>query len=223
MAEVAISNSQEHPVLEDAAGNDKIALAQQDPNELEGQKKRLLEELESALVPKDCVLAIPKPNPNPKPNCLGFGIEVIDETALLDSIPKNGGKQSRRRASKKIHKKSVIDTVSNSSMKNEKKKNKYSRIEMEAMKFMNVSQQRKLWETIYAVLQSTFADEYDTLVATPNNRQFLPNNNNNTKPPILTGQHSFLFTSITCFLHQIIFFIMDIKKSNLVFTSCMII
>jgi survival of motor neuron protein-interacting protein 1 len=199
MAEVTVSNSQEHTVLDaSAAGNEKISFAapqQQHPNqELDGKKKRLLEELESALaVTKDCV-ATPIPKP---PNCLGFGIEVIDETALLDSIPKKiNVKQSRRRTSKKIHKKTTVTAVaqpetedlggvSETEMKN--KKNKYSRDEMEALRFVDVSKQRKFWKTIYAALQSAFADEYDTLVAAvPNNRQplpFVPN-----KKPILTGQ-----------------------------------
>jgi survival of motor neuron protein-interacting protein 1 len=199
MAEVTVSNSQEHPVPDasaSATGNEKISFAapqQQHPNqELDGKKKRLLEELESALaVTKDCV-ATPIPKP---PNCLGFGIEVIDETALLDSIPKKiNVKQSRRRTSKKIHKKTTVTAVAQPETEDlggvsetEMKNKKYSRDEMEALRFVNVSKQRKFWKTIYAALQSAFADEYDTLVAAvPNNRQplpFVPN-----KKPILTGQ-----------------------------------
>jgi survival of motor neuron protein-interacting protein 1 len=198
MAEVTVSNSQEHPVPDasaSATGNEKISFAapqQQHPNqELDGKKKRLLEELESALaVTKDCV-ATPIPKP---PNCLGFGIEVIDETALLDSIPKKiNVKQSRRRTSKKIHKKTTVTAVAQpetedlGGVSETEMKNKYSRDEMEALRFVDVSKQRKFWKTIYAALQSAFADEYDTLVAAvPNNRQplpFVPN-----KKPILTGQ-----------------------------------
>jgi survival of motor neuron protein-interacting protein 1 len=198
MAEVTVSNSQEHPVPDasaSATGNEKISFAapqQQHPNqELDGKKKRLLEELESALaVTKDCV-ATPIPKP---PNCLGFGIEVIDETALLDSIPKKiNVKQSRRRTSKKIHKKTTVTAVAQPETEDlggvsetEMKNKKYSRDEMEALRFVNVSKQRKFWKTIYAALQSAFADEYDTLVAAaPNNRQplpFVPN-----KKPIITG------------------------------------
>ncbi|GAU12078.1 hypothetical protein TSUD_00440 [Trifolium subterraneum] len=196
MAEVDpfVSNSQEHPVHDSATGNQKISFAapQQHPTEeLDGKKKRLLEELESAFVlPKDCVTTpIPKP-----PNCLGFGIEVIDETALLDSIPKknnNNGKQPRRRPSKKIHKKTVMAAVTQPETQKlgggSEKNKKYSRGEMEALRFVNVSKQRNFWKTIYDALQSAFADEYDTLVATAsNNRQplpFIPN-----KKPILTGQ-----------------------------------
>lgn len=202
MADVLVSvcegdgvNSQEQLVF-DNAGNDKIASSQEDdPKELEGKKKRLLEELESALVPKDCSSTNPNPNPiipNPIRPCLGFGIEVIDETALLDSIPKTSknGKQSRRRANKKTHKRNVTETddaaVRNISSSSNSNSSKYSRKEMEAMRFVNVSQQRKFWKDVYASLETTVANEYDTLVAAVlNNRQPLPSLPN--KKPILTG------------------------------------
>ncbi|CAL5210344.1 unnamed protein product [Lathyrus oleraceus] len=196
MAEPSVSdcndlNSQEQPVLAAAAAavTEPIAVShQQDPNELEDKKKRLLEELESALI------LPPIPKPVHKPNRLGFGIEVIDETALLDSIPKNIGKQSRRRASKKIHKKAVTvnesedlvarNVVISSSSSSSDNERKYSREEMETLRFVNVSQQRKFWKKIYAALQSTFTGEYDTLVAAPNNPiPFVPN-----KKPILTEE-----------------------------------
>ncbi|MCI84377.1 putative spliceosome-like protein, partial [Trifolium medium] len=72
---------------------------------------------------------------------LGFGIEVIDETALLDSIPKKNNAKQSRRASKKIHKKTVttvtqpetggVRNISSSSSETEmKNKKKYSRDEM---------------------------------------------------------------------------------------------
>ncbi|XP_058771951.1 uncharacterized protein LOC131645754 [Vicia villosa] len=197
MAELSVSDSvtvsdlisQEQPVLNSAAaGNETTAVPPpQNTNELEEKKKRLLEELESALV------STPIPKPVHKPNRLGLGIEVIDETALLDSIPKIG-KQSRRRASKKIHKKAVTVTetesessihlvarnISSSSSSSENER-KYSREEMEAVRFVNVSQQRKFWKKIYDALQSTFSGEYDALVAAPNNPPpFVPN-----KKPIL--------------------------------------
>jgi hypothetical protein len=68
-------------------GNNKIAAQQQ----LEGKKKRLLEELESVFT------TIATPNPN----SLGFSnIEVIDETALLDCIPKPRRKPSKMKTNK---------------------------------------------------------------------------------------------------------------------------
>jgi hypothetical protein len=152
-------------------GNNKIAAQQQ--QQLEGKKKRLLEELES-------VFTIA----TPKPNSLGFSnIEVIDETALLDCIPK-----PRRKPSKM--KNNTTGSSSTDKMMMMKTKKKYSREMMESMRFVNVSQQHKFWKTIYTALQSAFADEYDTLVvaaaAHNNNRHtplpFLPN-----KKPILTG------------------------------------
>lgn len=207
MAELSVSdsvtvsdlNSQEQPVLNSAAAAGSAVPPPQNTNELEEKKRRLLEELESALVSPP----IPKPvhKPNPKPNRLGLGIEVIDETALLDSIPKIG-KQSRRRASKKIHKKAVTVTetetessihlvarnTGSSSSSSSENERKYSREEMEAIRFVNVSQQRKFWKKIYDALQSTFSGEYDALVAAPNNPPpFVPN-----KKPILIGQYSIL-------------------------------
>ncbi|CAI8601661.1 unnamed protein product [Vicia faba] len=198
MAELSVSdlNSQEQPVLAaatTAAVTEPIAFPQQqNTSELEEKKKRLLEELESALIPPP----IPKPvhKPNPKPNRLGLGIEVIDETALLDSIPKIG-KLPRRRASKKIHNKAVTATetegfaarnivIGGSSSSSSEGERKYSREEMEALRFVDVSQQCKFWKKIYAALQSAFTGEYDALIAAPSNPiPFVPN-----KKPILTEE-----------------------------------
>jgi hypothetical protein len=154
-------NPQAHPKSLDAA-------QQQNPNpkgQLEGKKKRLL------MIPK--------------PNFLGFEIakfEIIDETILLDSIPVNQ-KQSTRRASKKIHKNTVPVTVtkelvaatnSDEREKKKKKKKKYSPEMMEAVRFLNVPEQCKFWNRIYAALQSSFADDYDTLVVSNNNRRAFP-------------------------------------------------
>lgn len=156
-------------------GNNKIAAQQQ--QQLEGKKKRLLEELESVFT----TIA------TPKPNSLGFSnIEVIDETALLDCIPKPRRKPSKMKTNKNNTGSSSTDKM----MMMKKKKKEYSREMMESMRFVNVSQQHKFWKTIYTALQSAFADEYDTLVvaaaAHNNNRHtplpFLPN-----KKPILTG------------------------------------
>lgn len=217
-------NPQEHPVLDDAA-----AAAQQEPlsvpvdslnddKELEVKKKRLLEELQSALVP-------PIPNPKPvRPSSLALGIEVIDETALLETIPKasKNAKQSRRRAAKGAKKythnktKTVTEfeeqkelTRRNSSSSSEsQKKKKYSRKDMEALRFVNVSQQRKFWKALYAALPTPVSDEYHTLLAavtaTAHPLPSLPN-----KKPILTSTspsfyhlhfHLTLFCVFSCFL-----------------------
>jgi len=178
------SDSQEQPVLESA--------------ELEMKKKRLLEELESALAPKDAgvktVTALPA--------SLALGIEVIDETALLDSVVKNGGPRqqpsSRRRGGPKNNNSNIGHGLRKieerpklkSTLKNGN--NKYSRKELEALRFVNLTQQRKFWKAIHAAFQSTVASEYDTLASTP-----LPHNK-----PILSKSFflSFiLFFSVSLF------------------------
>ncbi|KAK7358036.1 hypothetical protein VNO80_17335 [Phaseolus coccineus] len=169
-----VSDSQEHPVLEST--------------ELEIKKKRLLEELESALAPKDAAVK----TVTALPSSLALGIEVIDETALLDSVVKNGGPKhsaSRRRGGPKNN--SNINNVGHSLKKIEERpkskptpksgndNNKYSRKELEALRFVNLTQQRKFWKAIHAAFQSAVASEYDSLASTP-----LPHNK-----PILSAAY----------------------------------
>lgn len=186
------TNSQEHLVLAAAAAEEEL---------LQVKKKQLLDELESALVtPKDTVkLPLPPiamPNPVPVRPSLGLGIEVIDETALLETIPRKittaASKNARRRApgkggeggpvKKQIrhHKKTVtaeeIPVLRNS----EAKGGKYSRKDMMALRFVNVAGQRRFWKTIYANLESGVAQEYDTLAVNVHHLPCLPN-----KKPIL--------------------------------------
>lgn len=183
-------NSQEHLVL--AAEEEEL---------LQVKKKQLLDELESALVtPKDTVkLPLPPiamPNPVPVRPSLGLGIEVIDETALLETVPRKittaASKNARRRApgkggeggpvKKQIrhHKKTVtaeeIPVLRNS----EAKGGKYTRKDMMALRFVNVAGQRRFWKTIYANLESGVAQEYDTLAVNVHHLPCLPN-----KKPIL--------------------------------------
>lgn len=195
-------NSQEQPVLDDAGTGNDDKIAQQE-SELDVKKKRLLEELESALVPpKD---GADKTQANTVGASLSLGrIEVIDETALLETIPtappSKNAKQSRRRAAKgeggakktHNHKKTVAVTEAEEAVR------KYSRKEMEALRFVNVSQQRKFWKTIYATLQTCFAKEYDTLATAQHHNH---NHNQKSQPlpclpnkkPILTSKFSILF------------------------------
>ncbi|XP_061360218.1 uncharacterized protein LOC133304224 [Gastrolobium bilobum] len=201
---------QERPVLDvsDSAaaqqsGNDKEEQSLDSLNdkasaELEVKKKRLLEELESALVPKDGAEVqqdLPPLNP-----VRPLGIEVIDETALLDTIPygtqkkpnsvavKNG-KHSRKRAGKgngaKNKNKEEPQPQPQPPIANSKNNAKYSRKEMEALRFVNVAQQRKFWKAIYAALETAVANEYDTLALATAQLQCLPKKKQ--APPILTG------------------------------------
>ncbi|CAJ1977788.1 unnamed protein product [Sphenostylis stenocarpa] len=159
MADVS-GSSQEQPVLESA--------------QLQMKKKRLLEELESALAPKDAAVK----TVTALPSSLALGIEVIDETALLDSVVKSGGPKqptSRRRGGCKNNNN---NSNGNSLKKIEERpkpkpkpksgnNNKYSRKELEALRFVNLTQQRKFWKAIHSAFQSTVASEYDTLASTP--------------------------------------------------------
>lgn len=174
------SDSQEQPVLESA--------------ELEMKKKRLLEELESALAPKDAAVK----TVTALPASLALGIEVIDETALLDSVVKNGGPKQpslRRRGGGPKNNNSNIGRGLRKIEERPKLKfapktgnNKYSRKELEALRFVNLTQQRKFWKAIHAAFQSAVASEYDTLASTP-----LPHNK-----PILSKSF-FLSFRFRCF------------------------
>ncbi|TKY50571.1 Gem-associated protein 2 [Spatholobus suberectus] len=163
-----VLDSQEQPVLDSA--------------DLEMKKKRLLEELESALAPKDGGVK----TVTAQPSSLVLGIEVIDETALLDSVAKNGGSKqasSRRRGggaknNGHSHKKSEETMGRPKSKPKSKSGKKYSRKELEALRFVNMAQQRKFWKAIQAAFQTTVAKEYDTLASNP-----LPQNK-----PILSAE-----------------------------------
>ncbi|CAL0300444.1 unnamed protein product [Lupinus luteus] len=154
-------SQQEHLVLDSSASKSEVEL----------KKKRLLEELESVIP--------------------SFGIEMIDETALVGStfpLAKKTNKQSRKKVGRggaggKMKKENLI-VMKNavvSAAAAVAVAAKYSRKEMEALRFVNVGQQRKFWKSIYKCLQShDVAKEYDTLVAPHNSPQCLLN-----KKPIL--------------------------------------
>ena len=211
---------QQHSVLDSVqetaiAQEQPLALAEMEQHsagsELEVKKQRLLEELESALLPKgkpkDSVQDLPLPvaaaiavGPSKGLGLgLGLGIEVIDETAVVEtlSLPdsasgigigkgkgkkgsanaapkKDGNKQSgsRRRGKKdalkqhKIGKKTNTEPpITNGNGNGNGKKRRYSRKDMEALRFVNVDNQRSFWNAIYACLQPHVASEYDTLWA----------------------------------------------------------
>lgn len=188
-------SQQEHPVLDFAAGKEEHATAMENDKEelerkeedqppsddaLELKKKRVLEEVESSIL-------VPKEDLSSLGLGLGIGIiKVIDETALLETVPSSSSsscfgngkpkKQSRRRGGAGGGKKSVV-TVNVSGPK------KYSTKELEALRFVNVGQQRKFWKSIYARLQSPVAKEYDSLAAT-HHHHGLPNHK--PPPPILS-------------------------------------
>ncbi|KAK7348348.1 hypothetical protein VNO80_22901 [Phaseolus coccineus] len=131
--------------------------------ELEIKKKRRLEELESALAPRDAAIK----TVTALRSSLALGIGVIDETALLDSVVKNGGPKhfaTRRKGGPKSNnnlnnnighslKKIEERSKSKPTPKSGNDNNRYSRKELKALKFFNLTQHRKFWKAIHAVFQ----------------------------------------------------------------------
>ena len=142
-----VSDSREHPVLGSA---------------------QLLVELESALGGEKTVTA------QASSSSLGLGIEVIDETALLDSVAKKNGGSRRTKNNNNGH------NHKKSKPSNKIGNKKYSRKELESLRFVNMARQRKFWKAIHAAFQTTVAMEYDALASSP-----LPHNK-----PILSKSFS---------------------------------
>ncbi|KAK7383457.1 hypothetical protein VNO78_29136 [Psophocarpus tetragonolobus] len=145
---MADSEEQERPFLDSA--------------ELEMKKKRLLVELESALAAakdggeKTVTAAAAQGGCS-----LGLGIEVIDETALVETVAaKQARASARKRGASKPKSKSKWSS-GNGSIR------KYSRKELESLRFVNIPQQRCFWNAIHAAFQSTVATEYDSLPSAP--------------------------------------------------------
>ncbi|MED6185393.1 hypothetical protein PIB30_056719 [Stylosanthes scabra] len=219
------------------------ALAQSG-SELEVKKQRLLEELESALLPKaklrdsihstnlqDLPLSTSSSSfavPVSTSLGLGLGIQVIDETAVFETFPlpsasassassgiaKGKGKKPKANANSDVAVKKDENKKTNSRRKAKKnaaalkqhnnnnmngKKNhaaepaiangtvmkrRYSRMEMEALRFVNVDKQHLFWNEIYRGLQPHVATEYDTLFAVAS-VPFFPNKK--PTPPILSS------------------------------------
>ncbi|KAI9094785.1 hypothetical protein K1719_026591 [Acacia pycnantha] len=174
-------------------------------NALEFKKKLLLEDLEAVLRPEGdlaaeklaCVKLMQEDFTIPR----SFGIEVIDDTALIETIPApaigrkmdvlgirkstgkdaikeidaKNGKRSRRKAKGAknglgMDGKTKIDTrveeAQNPSVdRKEGAKRKYTRKEIEAVRFVNKAAQRRLWKAIYTGLATAVANEYDSLVS----------------------------------------------------------
>ncbi|XP_057732336.1 uncharacterized protein LOC130947647 [Arachis stenosperma] len=208
-------------------------------SELEAKKQRLLEELESALLPKtklrdsmncnnlqDLPLSSSSSSfavPVATSIGLGLGIQVIDETAVFETfalpsassassgtakgkgtkakakanadvaVKKDGNKKSN---SRRKAKKNAVALKQHNNMNGKKnatgaaipngtgKKRRYSRKEMEALRFVNEDKQRFFWNEIYRGLQPHVANEYDTLFAVASVPYFP---NKKPTPPILSS------------------------------------
>ncbi|KAF7807303.1 putative Spliceosome protein-related [Senna tora] len=194
----------------------KVQVANEDSvseNLLEVKKKILLEELEAVLLPlgefsgekvTGCKMA-QEDFPIPR----SLGIEVIDDTALIETIPApvkgkkldvlgyrkctgkdaikemdvRNGKRSRRKAkgAKNVcgmdgKNKNVTGMDEAQNLYADRKdgtKRKYSRKEIEAVRFVNMVEQREIWKAIYSGLDTAVAGEYDNLVASSEHQKHI--------------------------------------------------
>ena len=199
---------------------DKLGKKLEPESLLEVKKKKLLKELEVALMAED------KTNAEKVSDFEGsLKIEVIDETALIEvndqcaaekKWNKNGKqemdgkkvKRSRRKAKKALEMngggrpKNVL--VSGETKKSgDGTKKVYSRKEMEALRFANIAEQRKIWKEIYNGLGAVVAREYEDLASSKHVRvNFDPRNRLGMKAeasPILS-KFCYFFRFLCCYL-----------------------
>ena len=198
---------------------DKLGKKLEPESLLEVKKKKLLKELEVALMAED------KTNAEKVSDFEGsLKIEVIDETALIEvndqcaaekKWNKNGKqemdgkkvKRSRRKAKKALEMngggrpKNVL--VSGETKKSgDGTKKVYSRKEMEALRFANIAEQRKIWKEIYNGLGAVVAREYEDLASSKHVRvNFDPRNRLGMKAeasPILS-KFCYFFRFLCCY------------------------
>ncbi|KAK9903709.1 hypothetical protein M0R45_001036 [Rubus argutus] len=188
---------------EDFAASLSTALGKETGSEnlLDVKKKQLLAEVEAILVPAEkkvnntTKIGYPGLQSSTDAALTSLKVEVIDETALIESvsIPKpcsgrgnelgflghvaqrNGNKNAKqeangkkarnqRRKEKLANGKPDMVGVHSQCVKNGTgAKITYSRMEMEAMRFVNLAEQRKLWKDVYNGLGPVVAREYDDL------------------------------------------------------------
>ncbi|EEF31843.1 hypothetical protein RCOM_1267370 [Ricinus communis] len=77
----------------------------------------------------------------------------------------NGGQKKMAQAEKDMINTIQIGQYHNGDQKNGDQIRKYSREEMEALRFVNIVQQRKLWRVIYTGLEDAVIKEYDDLAS----------------------------------------------------------
>ncbi|XP_024197976.1 uncharacterized protein LOC112201179 isoform X1 [Rosa chinensis] len=141
-------------------------------NLLDVKKKQLLEEVEANLVPAEKKVS-------------SLRVEIIDETALIETFKPMGFLGHAKSGAQRNAKQEVNGKKARNQRRKEKlangfkpentihvvqpphssgaKKITYSRMELEAMRFVNLAEQRKLWEHVYNGLGPVVAREYDDL------------------------------------------------------------
>lgn len=200
--EMARSQIQEREVPHEKPCAERGALKDSaSENILEVKKKMLLEELETALFPEGelagekvagCKL-VKEDSKIPR----SLGIEVIDDTALIDTIPgfamakKNDVLGYRKCTGKDVKKEIDVRNAKRSRRKARGAKHvlgmdgkdkrvtrkdgtqrKYSREEIEAVRFVNIEEQRKIWKAIYSGLDTAVAKEYDNMACSEHQQCF---------------------------------------------------
>ncbi|XP_030499587.2 uncharacterized protein LOC115714961 [Cannabis sativa] len=145
---------------------------------------------------------------NGDPRC-SLEIQVVDETALIGpmSVPKLGRKTESVAPSKSskglVNKNRKIDFLEKKVArgspsrtkgrknvvvkKGERSKSMYSRAEMEALRFVNIVEQRKMWKDVHTGLGPIVRKEYDYLVSSKNQKNFQFNFGNNDEPTSVLG------------------------------------
>ncbi|KAF5465300.1 hypothetical protein F2P56_015320 [Juglans regia] len=168
--------------------NDESPKEMESRSLLEVKKKQLLEELEVVLMAED------KTHSGKVSDFEGsLKIEVIDQTALIkfndhcagrkenkDVKQEVDGKKvrrSRRKAKKDFElngrpKNVLVKGQNENGCRNngDGTKKVYSRKEMEALRFVNIVEQREIWKEIYNMLGAAVAREYDDLASSKNQK-----------------------------------------------------
>lgn len=169
---------------------------------LELKKKQLLEEVEAILVPAEKTLV----QSGTDGSLSSFKIEVIDDTAMISLLGNgcgkelgflgpakcvaqgngnknakkemNGKKKARTSGRKEKVANHLVEAHSVSLKKGKGAKIFYSRMELEAMRYVNVVEQKKLWKDIYRGLGPVVAKEYENLASVKHQK----NIHNNFEP-----------------------------------------
>ncbi|KAL6191441.1 hypothetical protein ACLB2K_037832 [Fragaria x ananassa] len=142
---------------------------------LDVKKKQLLEQVEAMAEEKVTSLKV----------------QVIDETALIQTLPMgflghgdakqqvNGKKARNQRRKEKLANGSKHEAHAGSS--GGAKKKKYSRMELEALRFVNPAGQKKLWKHVYNGLGAVVAREYDHLAISMQHQKNIQFNSDHQK------------------------------------------
>uniref|UniRef100_A0A803Q721 Uncharacterized protein n=1 Tax=Cannabis sativa TaxID=3483 RepID=A0A803Q721_CANSA len=142
---------------------------------------------------------------NGDPRC-SLEIQVVDETALIGPVSgprktesiapskSSKGLVNKNRKIEFLEKKVARGSPSRPKgrknvvvKKGERSKRLYSREEMEALRFVNIVEQRKMWKDVHTGLGPIVRKEYDYLVSSKNQKNFQFNFGNKDEPTSVLG------------------------------------